>query len=67
MKPHSGWRIELSPGAEQGLASLPQIVQDGVLDALHDLEDDPTPPDSLAMRGKGQGLRRIRIDDYRVV
>ena len=35
--------------------------------SIRSLADDPTPPDSIAMRGKGTGLHRLRVGNYRVV
>jgi mRNA interferase RelE/StbE len=35
--------------------------------AIRSLGDDPMPPDSIPMRGKGIGLRRLRVGSHRVI
>ena len=59
--------VELLPSARRALAALPPMPRAEVLDAIGDLADDPESPDSLAMTGKGQGLRRFSVGQYRVV
>ena len=46
---------------------LRRSVQNHVRDAIRSLVDDPFPTDSIAMRGKGAGLHRVRVGNFRVV
>ena len=68
MKERRGrWRVEMLPSARRELLVLRNPIQDRVRAAIRALADDPTPPDSIAMRGKGAGLHRLRVGMYRVV
>ncbi len=61
------FKILITRSAVRHLASLRDEVQDHLREAIRHLADDPTPPESLAMTGKGSGLHRLRVGDYRVV
>jgi mRNA interferase RelE/StbE len=61
------WHVEILPSARRELLALRNPIQDLVRAAIRLLADDPTPPDSLAMRDKGIGLHRLRVGRYRVV
>ena len=61
------WRVELLPSARRELLALRNPVQDRVRRSIRALSEDPTPADSIAMRGKGLGLHRLRVGTYRVV
>ncbi len=61
------WRVELLPSARRELLALRDPIQDRVRATIRSLGDDPTPPNSIAMRGKGTGLHRLRLGAYRVV
>jgi len=61
------FKILIAPAAVKSLASLRGPVQDHVRGAIRGLANDPTPPESIAMRGKGAGLHRLRVGEYRVV
>ena len=61
------WRIEMLPSARQELLALRRPILDQVRSAIRSLADDPHPADSIPMRGKGAGLHRLRIGNYRVV
>jgi mRNA interferase RelE/StbE len=61
------WEIEFLPSARKQLLALRDPVQDHVRAAITALADDPTPADSIAMEGKGTGLHRLRVGNYRVV
>ena len=61
------WRVEILPSARRELQSLRPPIQNRVCAAVRALADDPNPPDSIAMRGKGTGLHWLRVGSYRVV
>jgi mRNA interferase RelE/StbE len=61
------WHVELLPSARRELLALRNPIQDRVRAAIRSLADDPTPPDSIAMKDKGIGLHRLRVGGYRVV
>lgn len=61
------WHIDVLPAARRELLALRNPVQTQVRDAIRSLADDPTPQDSIAMRGKGIGLYRLRVGRYRIV
>lgn len=61
------FKILIAPSAVRYLAALRDDVQDHIRDAIRRLADDPTPTDSIEMTGKGEGLHRLRVGDYRVV
>jgi mRNA interferase RelE/StbE len=61
------WKVEFLPSARRELLALVEPDREHVRDAIRSLADDPTPPDSIPMRGKGTGLHRLRVGDYRVV
>ena len=55
------------PSARRELLALRRSIQNHVRDAIRSLADDPFPGDSIAMRGKGAGLHRLRVGSHRVV
>lgn len=61
------WQIEILPTARRELISLRKAVQDRIRVAIRSLADDPTPQNSIAMKGKGTGLHRLRVGNYRIV
>ena len=61
------WRVEFLPRARRDLLDLRDAILDRVRAAVRTLADDPTPPDSIEMRGKGTGFRRLRVGSYRVI
>lgn len=61
------WSVEVLPSARRELSALRAPIQNRVRAAIRSLSDDPTPADSIAMRGKGVGLHRLRVGSYRVV
>ena len=63
----AGWKIEFLPVARNELLALCNPIQDRIRDAIRLLADDPTPSDSIPMRGKGIGLFRLRVGSYRIV
>lgn len=60
------WELKLSEAAENEISDLPNDIKAQVLDAILDLEDDPFPPGSLALRG-WNNLYRIRVEGYRSI
>ena len=64
---HGRWRVEMLPAARRELMALRNPIQNRVRAAIGALADDPTPADSIPMRGKGVGLHRLRVGTYRVV
>jgi len=67
MRQPAAWRVELLPIARRELLALRSEAQRHLRDAIRALADDPTPPDSIPMRGKGVGLHRLRVGNYRVI
>jgi mRNA interferase RelE/StbE len=65
-QPHL-WRIEILPVARRELLSLRDPIRERIRAAIHSLADDPIPDDSIPMRGKGVGLHRLRVGNYRVL
>lgn len=61
------WQVEILPVARNELLALRNPVRDRIRAAIRALADDPMPADSIAMRGKGAGLYRLRVGTYRVV
>jgi mRNA interferase RelE/StbE len=61
------WLVEILPAARRQLLALRNPIQTRIRTAVRALADDPTPPDSIAMRHKGAGLHRLRVGNYRVV
>ena len=61
------WRVDYLPAARKQLSRLRQPVFNQIRAAIRSLADDPFPADSIEMRGKGQGLHRMRVGTYRVV
>jgi mRNA interferase RelE/StbE len=61
------WTVEILPSARRELLALRNPIQDRIRSAVRALADDPTPSDSIAMRGKGIGLYRLRVGRYRIV
>ncbi len=61
------YEVVLLPTAARYLDSLERTLRDEIYDSLMELADDPTPTDSIPMRGKGNGLRRLRIGKYRAI
>ena len=61
------WHVEILPAARRELLALRGPIQDHVRTAIRSLADDPRPEDSIAMKGKGIGLYRLRVGRHRVV
>ena len=61
------WHVDILPTARRELLALRNPIQGRVRSVIRSLVDDPAPPDSIAMRGKGIGLYRLRVGSYRVV
>jgi len=60
------WSLEILPIARRQLLALRNPIQTRIRGAIRSLANDPTPADSIAMRGKGTGLYRLRVGSYRV-
>ena len=67
MKPGGEWHVDMLPSAYKELSALRDPMQNRIRKAIRSLSEDPTPSDSIAMRGKGVGLHRLRVGNYRVV
>ena len=67
MKSPDSYLIEMLPAAKRELLSLRDPIRERIQVAIRALADDPHPDDSIAMRGRGTGLHRLRVDSYRVV
>ena len=61
------WRITFLPSARRDLLEIRGAIQERVRAAIRALAQDPAPPDSIEMRGKGTGFRRLRVGGYRVI
>ncbi|RRC95082.1 type II toxin-antitoxin system RelE/ParE family toxin [Schaalia canis] len=60
------YQISYAPSAVKYLRKLDRSTQRRLLNAIEGLAKDPTPPRSIQLKG-GQGERRIRVGDYRVI
>lgn len=67
MSRRGNWQIEFLPVARNELLSLRTPIRDRIRAAIRTLAEDPTPGESIAMKGKGTGLYRLRVGTYRVV
>jgi len=61
------WTVDITPVARRELLTLRGAIQDRLRAAIRALGDDPISPDSIVMRGKGVGLRRLRVGNYRII
>lgn len=53
--------------ARKELEALPRQVQQSIARKIEALASDPYPRDSRELAGELEGLRRIRVGDYRVL
>lgn len=60
------YQVSYTPSAVKYLRKLDRSTQRRLLNAIEELAKDPTPPRSIHLKG-GQGERRIRVGDYRVI
>lgn len=60
------YQVSYTPSAVKYLRKLDRSTQKRLLNAIEELAKDPTPPRSILLKG-GQGERRIRVGDYRVI
>jgi len=67
MKENSHYQIIVLPQAQRQLLQIRRPIQNQIRSAIRSLASDPTPPDSIPMTGKGQGLYRLRIGGYRII
>ena len=67
MKHEGHWDIEISQAVAREIRGLRKPIQERIRSAIRTLADDPTPADSLAMRGKGIGFHRLRVGSYRII
>lgn len=61
------FRVELLPSAAKALEALPPPDRARITLRIASLGEDPHPPGSKALRGGGEGLRRLRSGDYRIL
>ncbi len=61
------WQVEILPAARREILALRVPIQNRIRAAIRSLADDPIPADSIPMRDKGTGLRRLRVASYRIV
>ena len=57
--------VDLLPSARRELARLPASVQERIVRRLTALEADPRPRGTILLQG-AEGLRRLRVGDYRI-
>jgi mRNA interferase RelE/StbE len=67
MRERDRWSVEILPEARRELLALRGAIQNRIRNVIRSLGSDPAPPDSIPMRGKGTGLRRVRVGNYRIV
>ena len=60
------YEVTIEEGAFGSLARLGTRMRRRIFERIEALAGDPRPPGSEALRGDLQGLRRIRVGDYRV-
>jgi len=63
----TGFKILSLPSAARGLTELRGAVQARIRTAIRSLAHDPEPADSIPMRGRAEGLHRLRVGGWRVV
>jgi mRNA interferase RelE/StbE len=61
------WRIHFVPVARRELLALRNPIRQRIRNAINDLADDPYPADSIPMSGKGSGIYRLRVGNFRVL
>jgi mRNA interferase RelE/StbE len=61
------WHVEMLSSARRELLALRNPTQNRIRAAIRSLSNDPIPPDAIPMRGKGIGLHRLRVGNYRIV
>ena len=59
------YAIRRQPKAQKELERVPESDQQRVVDAIHQLEENPHA--GRVLKGGLQGLRRIRVGDWRVL
>jgi mRNA interferase RelE/StbE len=60
------YKVLLKPSVEKDLRVLPKALLARVLSQIESLKDDPYSRRSVQLED-GEGLRRIRVGDYRVI
>ena len=61
------YRVELHREAIEALAALPGKIRRQVARKIEALGAEPTPPGSMALKGRHAGLHRVRSGDYRIL
>jgi len=61
------YRVQVTDEARNSYLSLPEKIQRQLARKIDALEGDPFPPGCKALRGKFEGLHRVRSGDYRIV
>lgn len=61
------WRLTILPSALREMAALPIPLRVRVDRHIQGLASQPRPAGVKPLRGKSQGLMRIRVGDYRVI
>lgn len=60
-------KIEVSRQARKFTPKLPAKYQRQIVNALDNLMINPYPHDSIQMQGRFQNLRRVSVDEYRII
>ena len=60
------YQVSILPAALRQLAKLPKLVQGRIQQRIYVLCEDPRPPGTKALAGRG-GFYRFRVGDYRVI
>ncbi len=61
------YQLERKDWVKSQFNNLPERIKRDVAEILLDLQEEPYPVDSLAMRDEYAGYHRIRVDGYRII
>ena len=61
------WQVKLLPSAAEELAALPQKPRRQIARRIDGLKENPRPRGVKALKGKGEGIYRVRSGDYRIL
>jgi len=61
------YRVTLLPSVVEELEALPLKPRRQVARRIDSLKENPRPRGSKALKGKGEGIHRMRSGDYRIL
>ena len=60
------YQVSILPAALRQISKLPRVVQERIQQRIDALREDPRPPGTKALVGRGS-FYRLRVGDYRVI